>query len=202
MTTRTPTRPNRTGRNQRSRAVAAARAAAARRQRRRGWLLWGITLGIVAAVLGGLMWTARTTSDASTRTAPDFTLTDTAGHAVHLADYRGHNVVLYFSEGAGCQACLLQMTDVEQHRSDRGDAHPLQHQPGRGHFRPVGKGLAHRASPPATAVGRSASSRSSTAKQYVTRTPAAGSAASSRSPAVRWHQRRTARGGRRWGRGR
>ena len=47
-------------------------------------------------------------------TAPDFTLTDTNGRQVHLADYRGHPVVLYFSEGAGCQSCLLQMAAIEK----------------------------------------------------------------------------------------
>jgi len=61
-----------------------------------------------------MMWSARTTSDATSRPAPDFTLTDTTGATVHLADYRGKNVVLYFSEGAGCQSCLLQMADIER----------------------------------------------------------------------------------------
>jgi FtsP/CotA-like multicopper oxidase with cupredoxin domain len=31
---------------------------------------------------------------------------------VHLADYRGKNVILYFSEGAGCQACITQMGEI------------------------------------------------------------------------------------------
>jgi cytochrome oxidase Cu insertion factor (SCO1/SenC/PrrC family) len=105
-------------RRDRSRQAAAARAAALRRRRRRTWLIWGVAAGIAVAVIAAMMWTARTTTSTATRTAPDFTLTDTTGHPVHLADYRGHNVVLYFSEGAGCQPCLTQMAAIEQHAAD------------------------------------------------------------------------------------
>ena len=48
------------------------------------------------------------------RVAPDFTLTDTSGTQVSLAGLRGKNVLLYFSEGAGCQACLVQMAQIEK----------------------------------------------------------------------------------------
>ena len=91
--------------------TAAARAS----QRRRNHLLvWGVGLSVVAALIGIMMWSARTTSDASSRPAPDFALTDTNGATVQLADYRGKNVVLYFNEGAGCQSCLFQMADIER----------------------------------------------------------------------------------------
>jgi len=70
------------------------------------------------AIVATMMWTARITASTATRTAPDFTLTDTSGHPVHLADYRGHPVVLYFSEGAGCQSCLYQMAAIEQRAAD------------------------------------------------------------------------------------
>jgi peroxiredoxin len=96
---------------------AVARAAAARR-RRRGYLLWGVAFVVVAAVIAALMYSAQSTSTTETRTAPDFTLTDSSGQSVHLADYRGRTVVLYFSEGAGCQSCLYQMADIEAHASD------------------------------------------------------------------------------------
>ena len=35
------------------------------------------------------------------------------GSAVSLDDYRGRPVVLYFNEGAGCDACLMQMGAIE-----------------------------------------------------------------------------------------
>ena len=93
-----------------------ARAASAKAdpRRRRGPLLWSIALTAVAGLIGAMMWSARTTSDTTSRNAPDFTLTDTSGATVHLAAYRGANVVLYFNEGAGCQSCLLQMADIER----------------------------------------------------------------------------------------
>jgi peroxiredoxin len=77
--------------------------------------VWGVALVVVAALVGVMMWSARTTSDATSRPAPDFALTDTSGATVRLADYRGRNVVLYFNEGAGCQSCLYQMADIERH---------------------------------------------------------------------------------------
>lgn len=100
------------------RTAAAARAATARQRQRRSLLLWGIALAATIALIATMMYTARAAQDTTTRTAPDFTLTDTNGRAVHLADYRGRNVVLYFNEGAGCQSCLYQMADIENHADD------------------------------------------------------------------------------------
>jgi peroxiredoxin len=120
MTTKTAVRPQQShGRRTAARRAKAerARAAAARasRQRRRYLLLWGVVLAGVTALIGAMMWSARPTSNAAIRPAPDFTLTDTNSATVHLADYRGRHVVLYFNEGAGCQSCLYQMADIEQH---------------------------------------------------------------------------------------
>ena len=50
--------------------------------------------------------------------APTFTLTDTTGDRVDLAGFRGRNVILYFSEGAGCQSCLLQMAQIENKQAE------------------------------------------------------------------------------------
>jgi peroxiredoxin len=99
-----------TGSHQSRARVAAEQTA--RRQRRR-ILLWSGALVAVAVLIGAMMWTARTTTNTTSRLAPDFTLTNTNGATVRLADYRGHNVVLYFSEGAGCLSCLYQMADIE-----------------------------------------------------------------------------------------
>ena len=119
MTTKTAprTRPARGRSSLAARARAEqARAAAERaaRQRRRRLLLWGVVGSATVALVGAMMWSARATSDDTARTAPEFTLTDTSGATVRLADYRGQNVVLYFNEGAGCQSCLFQMADIER----------------------------------------------------------------------------------------
>jgi peroxiredoxin len=84
-----------------------------RRSRRLRLAAWGTALVLIAAVVTAMMLTSRPETSAATRAAPDFTLTDTAGKQVQLADLRGHNVLLYFSEGAGCQACLIQMAQIE-----------------------------------------------------------------------------------------
>jgi peroxiredoxin len=77
-------------------------------------MLWAGALVAIAVVVAAMLWSAQATSDDSVRPAPDFTLTDTNGGTIHLADLRGQNVVLYFNEGAGCQSCLLQMVDIER----------------------------------------------------------------------------------------
>ncbi|MDP2775092.1 MAG: peroxiredoxin family protein, partial [Nocardioides sp.] len=87
------------------------------RQRRRRSLRWGAMITIAAvlvAVVTAMMLTSRPTTSEATRAAPDFTLTDTAGVTHTLADHRGENVVLYFSEGAGCQSCIVQMGELEK----------------------------------------------------------------------------------------
>jgi peroxiredoxin len=52
------------------------------------------------------------------RSAPGFSLLSTSGQTVSLASYRSRDVVLYFSEGAECDACFYQMREFEQHAAD------------------------------------------------------------------------------------
>ncbi len=98
-----------------TRPTSKVRAAESATRRRR--LLWAGLLVAVAAIIAGMLWSAQNTTDDTIRPAPDFTLTDTNGDTVRLADLRGQNVVLYFNEGAGCQSCLLQMVDIERNAS-------------------------------------------------------------------------------------
>lgn len=85
--------------------------------RRHAWTraaVWGAAGLTVAGVVTAMMLSSRPQSSDAVRTAPDFTLTDTAGTQHTLAEHRGQNVLLYFSEGAGCQSCLVQMAEIEK----------------------------------------------------------------------------------------
>ena len=95
----------------RQRAEQAARASGRRRLR----IMIGTAsaLALVAAVTA-MVLTSRPESSDAIRTAPEFTLTDTGGSEHTLAQHRGENVLLYFSEGAGCQSCIVQMGEIEK----------------------------------------------------------------------------------------
>ncbi len=54
--------------------------------------------------------------------APGFTLTSTSGSSVSLSDFSGENVLLYFNEGVGCDACFYQMVDLEKNGQQLADA--------------------------------------------------------------------------------
>jgi peroxiredoxin len=102
---------------ERSRTERRAREAQALRHRRHR--LWKAATGITAgaaliALVAAMMLTSRPESSDATRVAPGFTLVDTSGTRHTLADHRGENVLLYFSEGAGCQSCLVQMGEIER----------------------------------------------------------------------------------------
>ena len=97
--------------------INALRAAKVQQERRRRrWIRFasvGATVAVIAIVVV-MALTSRQESSSVMRVAPDFTLTDTSGARVSLAALRGKNVLLYFSEGAGCQSCLVQMAQIEK----------------------------------------------------------------------------------------
>jgi peroxiredoxin len=101
-------------RNQRRARIEAARRTRSRRLR---ILAWTIALLAVAGVVTAMMLNSRPSSSNATKAATDFSLVNTAGDTIRLSDYRGHNVVLYFSEGAGCQSCLVQMGELEKYKA-------------------------------------------------------------------------------------
>jgi len=100
-------------RNERRQRAEQAARASGRRRRLRIMIGTASALALVAAVTA-MMLTSRPESSDAIRTAPDFTLTDTGGSEHTLAQHRGENVLLYFSEGAGCQSCIVQMGEIEK----------------------------------------------------------------------------------------
>lgn len=68
-------------------------------------------IGVVAAML--LASRSPRSSGGDGGEAPAFTLASTAGGSVSLAEFRGQDVLLYFSEGAGCDSCFYQMAELE-----------------------------------------------------------------------------------------
>lgn len=95
-----------------------------RRARRRFDPSWGqvIVVGLVL-VAGTLFYIGNRSSGGEVRSgqAPPFTLTSTDGSNVSLSDYAGRNVLLYFNEGVGCDACFYQTVELENN-ADRLEA--------------------------------------------------------------------------------
>ena len=93
------------------------RAAQVQQERRRKRRIRLVSVGATLALIGvivAMMLSSRQETSSTTRVAPDFTLATTSGTNVSLAALRGKNVLLYFSEGAGCEACLVQMAQIEK----------------------------------------------------------------------------------------
>lgn len=85
-----------------------------RRRQRLRVALWIAGVLVAAGLVTAGLISAIPHSSSEAKAAPGFTLTDTSGKSVSLASYRGRNVLLYFSEGAGCEACLTQMGQIEK----------------------------------------------------------------------------------------
>ncbi|MQA11169.1 MAG: thioredoxin-dependent thiol peroxidase [Pseudonocardiaceae bacterium] len=54
--------------------------------------------------------------------APDFTLPDSAGNQVSLADFRGRSVLVYFYPAAGTPGCTTQACDFRDNLAELNDA--------------------------------------------------------------------------------
>ncbi|GAA4063599.1 hypothetical protein GCM10023065_13310 [Microbacterium laevaniformans] len=91
----------------------AANKSATRRRRIVRWSIGGVATIAAVAVGTAALLSAAPEESAATRTAPGFTLPASDGSTVSLSDYQGEPVLLYFNEGAGCDACILQMAAIE-----------------------------------------------------------------------------------------
>ena len=87
--------------------------AARRRRRLVVGAVWAVAVLVVGTLVTFALLTSRPKESADVSIAPDFTLADSDGGSVTLSALRGHPVLLYFSEGAGCDACLVQQTKIE-----------------------------------------------------------------------------------------
>ncbi|HQZ84239.1 MAG TPA: peroxiredoxin family protein [Actinomycetota bacterium] len=88
-----------------------------RKRTMRRWASWAAALAVVAAIAGMLL-TSQTTSVTTSNTAPDFTMPTTSDSSVTLSKLRGKPVLLYFNEGAGCGACIMQMSEIEKNKAE------------------------------------------------------------------------------------
>ena len=94
-----------------------ARAAQDREARKRTAIVRGAWL-VALLVIGGLVTAALLSARPETTTAEGaatpFTLPVSDGTEASLSDFAGQPILLYFNEGAGCDACLVQMAAIEQ----------------------------------------------------------------------------------------
>lgn len=88
-----------------------------RHREHRRWLLWAVAIVVAVGAVTAMMLSALPSSKQTNTAAPNFTVTNTAGQTVSLSQFRGKPVLLYFSEGAGCDACQYQMTDIEKNQA-------------------------------------------------------------------------------------
>ncbi|GEL97324.1 peroxiredoxin family protein [Cellulomonas terrae] len=89
-------------------------ARAKRRRRRLGLGAWGAGFLVVAVLVTAALLSSRPVVSAEARQAPGFTLPTSDGQTVSLSSFLGEPVILYFNEGAGCDACLQQMAEIEK----------------------------------------------------------------------------------------
>lgn len=89
------------------------------------WGLWlAIGLPIAAVVLIVLLGIGKDGGGSSPvasmgNRAPDFSAKDVvSGKTVTLSDLKGSKTLLFFSEGAGCEACMMQIRDLEKRQTE------------------------------------------------------------------------------------
>jgi peroxiredoxin len=112
MTTKAHARPS--PNSLRKHSVTKKRRSSRARRRRSVWSI-GIGVALIVAI-AAMLFASRSPrfGEGVGAQAPTFTLPSTGGGSVSLADFRGKDVLLYFSEGVGCDACFYQMQNLEQ----------------------------------------------------------------------------------------
>ena len=75
---------------------------------------WGVAVVVIAGLVTAALVSSRPVVSSEVGPATPFTLPTSDGRTVSLSDFLGTPVILYFSEGAGCDSCLLQMAEIEK----------------------------------------------------------------------------------------
>lgn len=75
--------------------------------------VWTVVALVAVVLVAAALRSAQPQESAAVRVAPDFTLSDSEGGSVTLSALRGSPVLLYFNEGAGCDACIVQQARIE-----------------------------------------------------------------------------------------
>jgi peroxiredoxin len=79
----------------------------------------------VIVVVGIGLWSTRSSGPSTVpvgKKAPAFSLASSTGGTVSLSDYAGTNLLLYFNEGVGCDACFYQTAELEKRQAEFDEA--------------------------------------------------------------------------------
>lgn len=96
------------------------------RSRRRRWVAGAIATGVIAALVvvaagqsgGGTAASEKPKAALANDPAPGFAAVDVvSGRTMRLRDLRGKPTLLFFSEGASCQACLVQIAELQKSKA-------------------------------------------------------------------------------------
>lgn len=93
-----------------------------RRGRRLQWVAFLAPAFAIAGIIiaAGALSGSDDEPAAADGAAPDFTLTDTAGDTVQLAEVlQERDALLYFSMGVGCDGCFLQIPEIAAELEER-----------------------------------------------------------------------------------
>jgi peroxiredoxin len=98
------------------------RSAARARRLRRRLVIGGVTVAVVTVLVVLAVRADRPAASPLDDAAPSFELESTAGGTVSSNDLRGRDVLLYFSEGVGCDVCFYQQAMIEKEQQRLADA--------------------------------------------------------------------------------
>lgn len=88
------------------------------RWNKRALFITAVVVALLGSLITAMLLTSGSRQSSTARPAAPFTLTGTDGKTVSLADFKGKSVLIYFNEGAGCDACFYQQVDIEKRAAE------------------------------------------------------------------------------------